>query len=152
MVVFAVLAAVSVASTPDPTLCKGLEVELFTCPIRNKVASVCGLPNGSSVYRFGRLGHVELEARGLHRADTGYSGGGEDQINLQVRDYTYIIYAKTVRTGFGPDGHNDPQFTSGVVVQKDGGLISSLRCGGTGDQTIDPLSTRFMPAGKFIEH
>ena len=128
------------------------EQRLFACPIRGKIVSICKMQDGKAIYRFGRPGHVELQSRDLHAADQGYSGGGEDQINFKVNGYTYIVFAKTERTGFGPDGHNDPQFTSGVVVQKNGRTVSSMRCGGPGDQPIDGDDDHYMPKGAFVPH
>ena len=147
------LAPAAITATKlTPTLCKDPEIELFSCPIRNKVVSVCALTDGNSIYRFGRPGHIEMQSRDLHKAVNDYSGGGEDQINFQMNGYTYIVFARTERTGFGPDGHNDPKFTSGLVVHHKGRTILSANCGAEGDQTIDTLATHYMPTGNFIEH
>ena len=61
--------------TPHMTgsLCRAPETVLFTCNISSKVVSICAQPrseqaqgeyaqDGGAVYRFGRPGHVELEA------------------------------------------------------------------------------------------
>ena len=147
------LAGPAIAATQlTPTLCKDQEIELFSCPIRNKVVSVCAFNNGNSIYPFGRPGHIEMQSRDLHKAEEGYSGGGEDQINFQMNGYTYIVFARTERTGFGPDGHNDPKFTSGLVVHYKGRTVLSAKCGAEGDQTIDTLATHYMPTGNFVEH
>jgi hypothetical protein len=144
---------VAPALAKEASLCSASETKLFSCPIHGKIVSVCGLSGGKAEYRFGRLGRLELQSRDLHVADTGFSGGGEDQIYLLANGYRYIVYSTTVRTDFGPDGHNDPQFTSGLVVQKDGRTISSPRCGGEGDQPVDTGSARrFMPVGPFASH
>ena len=135
-----------------PSLCSAREEQIFSCPIRGKIVSVCTMKDGKAAYRYGRPGRIELQSRDLHAADQGYSGGGEDQINFKVNGYTYIVFAKTERTGFGPDGHNDPQFTSGVVVQKNGRTVSSMKCGDPGDQPIDGDDDHYMPKGEFIPH
>ena len=143
----------ALASPPPATsLCVGGEKALFSCPIRGKVVSVCGISNGKSVYRFGRPGRIELQSHDLHKAEQGASGGGEDQINFTANGYRYIVYAQTVRTGFGSDGHNDPDFISGLVVQKDGRKVMAAVCGGGGGQTIDWTADHFMPRGDFVDH
>ena len=150
--VFTLAGPVSAAAKLTPTLCKDPEIELFSCPIGGKVVSVCGLIDGNSIYRFGRPGHIEMQSRDLHKAVNDYSGGGEDQINFQANGYTYIVFSRTERTGFGPDGHNDPKFTSGLAVHHKGRTVLSAKCGAEGDQTIDSLASRYMPTGNFIEH
>jgi hypothetical protein len=62
------------------SLCRAPETVLFTCAVRTKTVSVCGKGQSGAVYRFGRPGHIELEATDLHFAYTGFSGGGEEQI------------------------------------------------------------------------
>ena len=56
----------------------------------------------------------------------------KDQIYFQSNGYRYIVYDRTLRRGFGADGHNDPQSSSGLVVQKGGRIVSSTRCGRRG--------------------
>ena len=152
MATFVVVRPATAKPKLEPTLCTDQEIELFSCPIRSKVVSVCAVPGGKATYRFGRPGHVELQSSRLHKAENGYSGGGEDQIDAEVDGYTYTVYARTVRTGFGADGHNDPQFTSGLVVQKNGSHVLSAQCGGEGDQTINSDASQFMPNGTFVNH
>lgn len=65
---------------PAVSLCRAPETVLFTCAVRTKTVSVCGKGQSGAVYRFGRPGHIELEATDLHFAYTGFSGGGEEQI------------------------------------------------------------------------
>ena len=106
------------------------------------MVSICAVSGGEAIYRYGRPGHIELQAGGLHKAEQGAAGGGEDQIDFNAKGYQYIVYARTVRTGFGSDGHNDPDFISGLIVKKGDRKLSSAVCGGGGGQTIDSLSTR----------
>ena len=140
------------ASVPSTSLCTVGETQLFSCPIHGKIVSVCGISAGKAVYRFGRPGRIELQSRDLRKAEQGASGGGEDQINFTANGYRYIVYAQTIRTGFGSDGHNDPDFISGLVVQKDGRKVMFAVCGGGGGQTIDWTADRFMPRGDFVDH
>jgi hypothetical protein len=37
-------------------------------------------------------------------------------------------------------------------VQKGGRTVSTLTCGGIGDQTIDAAAARYMVKGAFVEH
>ena len=104
-------------------------------------------------YRFGRPGQIKLQGRDLHIGEQNYSGGGEDQIYCQSNGYRYIVYDRTLRTGFGADGRNDPQSSSGLVVQKGGRTVSSTRCGGEGDQPVKTREgERFVPRGGFVDH
>jgi hypothetical protein len=56
--------------------------------VGTKVVSICGQEQSQqqgegrsrATYRFGRLGHVELEVNDLHRAHNGWAGGGETQV------------------------------------------------------------------------
>ena len=112
--------------------------------------SICGRGQDGPVYRFGRPGHVELEATGLHRAATGFSGGGETQVYADTPTNRYIVYDRLVRTAFGADGHADPQETSGLVVQSAGRTVESLRC--TAPATFDGLTGQLVPEGAYVEH
>ena len=144
--------AQSAARSPG-SLCTSGEKELFSCPIHSKILSICGMPDGKAAYRFGRPGHVELQSRDLRLAEQGYSGGGEDQVSFQTNGYRYVIYARTVRTDFGDSGQNAPQSTSGLFVQKNGRTLSSVGCGGEGDQPIYTLYARhYIMMGQFVSH
>ena len=135
-----------------PSLCTAQEQRLFSCPIRGKIVSICKMQDGKAAYRFGRPGRIELQSRDLQIAEQGYSGGGEDQVSLQANGYRYIVYARTVRTNFGPSGQHDAQTTSGLVVQKDGHAVMSTKCGGEGDQPIIAKTYDIVPAGPFVPH
>ena len=148
---FTVFASAALAA--PASLCTTKETDIFSCPIHGKIVSVCGLSPGQAEYRFGRPGQVELQGRDLHIGEQGYSGGGEDQIYFQSNGYRYIVYDRTLRTGFGADGHNDPQSSSGLVDQKGGRTVSSTRCGGEGDQPVKTgEGERFIPTGGFVDH
>ena len=137
------------ACAAEPSLCGGGETPLFTCPVGKKVVSICG-SGGKATYHFGRPGRVEMSSDALSFAETAFSGGGETQISFRNGAYIYIVYDKTTRTSFSSDGHHDPDFSSGLVVQKSGKTISALACGT--DATISPDASRVIKAGSFIEH
>ena len=83
-------------------------------------------------------------------AEHGFSGGGETQISFKNESYSYIVYDKTTRTAFSSDGHNDPDSTSGLVVQKNGKTISAAECGS--DATISADAGHVIQPGAFIAH
>jgi hypothetical protein len=134
---------------PQPSLCKAPEVTLFTCVIHTKLASVCGVAPGQSVYRFGRPGAVELEGHNLKHNLTGFSGGGDEQIYFSHSQYRYIAYANAERTGFGSDGLLFIKFSSGVRIQKNEKDISNLKC--SNDANIMNKPSRYMTEGDYIE-
>ena len=95
----------------------------------------------------------ELQSRGLHVGEQGYSGGGEDQIYVQSKGYRYIVYDRTLRPGFGADGHNVAKSASGLVVQKGGRTVLSTLCGGEGDQPAKTGEDEgFIPTGGCVDH
>lgn len=148
----AALPLLAVGSAPPPqrpvSLCTAGETPLFACPIGRKLVSVCaGGPK--PVYRFGTPGHIELSSTSLTTASVGYSGGGETQIAATNGAYRYIVYERTVRTGFGEDGLHYPEFDSGLIVQRGGRTISSRTCGA--DPVLSAAEDGAIPAGAFVE-
>lgn len=140
------------ASSLPASLCNADEAVLLSCTIGRRMASVCGQTPGHSVYRFGRPGRIELTAGGLRHASRSYSGGGESQIHFSRNGYSYILYDRTVRTGFGPDGKRDPQFSRGLVVRSEKRKLLDSQCRGNGGAMLSGNLPRFMPAGKFLDH
>ena len=137
------------------SLCHDPETALFTCKVGTKIVSICGQPQGEhdqggAVYRFGRRGHIELEVAGLHYTQHGFSGGGETQVYADTSTYRYIVYDQIVRTAFGPDGHNDPQAESGLLVQTGGKIVSSWTC--SEPTTFSPLAEKIIPKGDYVPH
>ena len=137
------------------SLCRVSETALFSCRIGTKVVSICAQhqseqAQGGAVYRFGRQGHVELEVAGLHRATDWFPGGGETQVYADTPTHRYIVYEAIVRTGFGPDGHNDPQAASGLVAQRGGTTVSNRTC--TEALTFSPLAETLLPTGDYVPH
>lgn len=148
------------------SLCNAGETALMQCATGVKQVAVCASKGsgGGVQYRFGAPDKVELvypadmtHGTGTMKwASTGYSGGGEMQIQFRNGEVTYLVYSRMVRTGFGPDGHNNPQDSLGVTVQRGGKTISELRCKpqrmqGGADDWIDEARTRaVLPEGEFI--
>ena len=90
-----------------------------------------------------------MQSGGLSHARRGYSGG-ESQIRFERGAYRYVLFDKTVRTGF--NGRNDPQFSSGLVIQHNGRRVSLTACGGSGESDGSGALADYMPKGEFIEY
>ena len=129
------------------SLCTAGETSIFSCPLGAKHVSVCG-SGKQAVYRYGMPGKVELTSRNLTLAKQAYSGGGETQIQVRNNDYTYILFDKTSRTGFGSGGQNDPDSRSGLLVRHAGKTLSMKECGD--DAPIPSRASAFISAGGSI--
>lgn len=143
-------------STLDPRFCAAGERVLFGCMAGAKAVSLCA--RGKAVqYRYGAPGRSELifpetaGGTGLTVASTGYSGGGESQVSFARAGVRYVVYSRTVRTNFGPGG-NDPKFTAGVAVMRNGRQIAHRRCTSPEDATLDQAAAeRLLPLGEFVQ-
>jgi hypothetical protein len=139
------------------SLCRPSEAVLFTCKVGTKVVSICGQEQSQeqgqsgAIYRFGRPGHVELEVDDLHRAHDGWSGGGETQVYADTPTHRYIVYDRMGRIGVDNEGHNIPKFTSGLLVQSRGRMVSSQECAlpGAFDQA---LLRKLTSEGDYVDH
>ncbi|WP_215228630.1 hypothetical protein [Erythrobacter sp. 3-20A1M] len=113
--------------------CAQDEQELFSCTAGTKKIAVCGVNNAqgrkTAQYRFGTAKKVELVLDGGRFANTAYSGGGESQIQFANGDVRYIVYSRTIRTGFDEDG-NKPEFTDGVWVVRGDENLADRQCTG----------------------
>ena len=134
------------------SLCQASEVVLASCRGHGKIASICSANIGSATYRFGHPGRIELQSTGLHSAQRMYSGGGETQISFGRQGYEYVIFDSTIRTGFDLDGHNNPAFSSGMIVQHYGKTIKAMHCEGNAAAIRSNDLSRYMPEGEFVEH
>lgn len=137
------------------SLCARGEVVIFSCGVGRKMVSVCGgrTPAPHAQYRFGAPGDIELAfpgpgQSGLTYAREMYSGGGALQIRFSNAGYDYAVYSRTVRTGFGRDGHNNPRFSDGVMVRRNGRLIANRAC--TTEPRADAQPEEFMPEGRMM--
>lgn len=114
--------------------CASDEQELFSCAAGNKRIAVCGVTNAqgqkTAQYRFGGSGKPEIVLDGGRFASVPYSGGGEAQIEFANGGVRYIVYSRTVRTNFEADEPNNPEFTDGVLVVRDGKPIAERNCTG----------------------
>lgn len=114
--------------------CASDEQELFSCAAGTKRIAVCGVTNAqgqkTAQYRFGGSGKPEIVLDGGRFASVPYSGGGEAQIEFANGGVRYIVYSRTVRTNFEADEPNNPEFTDGVLVVRDGKPIAERNCTG----------------------
>ena len=113
-----------------------------------------------SVYRFGRLGRVEIEVPDLHFAQHTFWGGGETQVYADTPTHRYVVYDRMVRTGFGADGLHYPQEDDGLLVQSGGRTAWRRQCApprSYDPHTIpegrfDPLIEKLIPGGEYVDH
>src|SRR6476659_2970205 len=142
--------------TPRGSLCAVGEQVIFSCGMGRKMVSVCGgratAPHAQ--YRFGTPGNIELAfpgpgQSGLSYAREMYSGGGALQMRFSTGGYDYAVYSRTVRTGFGRSGRNNPQFSDGVMVRHNGRLVSNRSC--TTRVGGDAQPEDFMPEGTMMD-
>ena len=120
----------------------------FRCRIGDDMISV--RRSGSDlIYQVSAHGRVKLHVTRGYVAQTGYSGGGELQAVFQSGAWTYVVYERTIRTGFA--GHNAPSFTAGVDVLRNGATVSRRSCRDSRTQFSSAAITN-MPEGDFVEH
>jgi hypothetical protein len=140
------------AASPTHSLCRADEEVIATCILGSKIASVCGQTSGRATYRFGQRNRVELQSSHLHFASQMFSGGGETQIYLARGAYRYVLFDRTIRTGFGRDGNNNPEFSSGLLVQRSGKAVRSSQCSGANQSIASVNLSRYMAEGAYVEH
>ena len=127
------------AKTPT-SLCTKSELEVFNCKFKAKSLSLCGTADNKTLsstiqYRFGLHNKVELAYPKIAKepsgsfwfSSTGYSGGGEQRVHFRNHQYDYILFDRTIRTGFG-NGPNNPEFSSGLIIKKLGKITSIQKC------------------------
>ncbi len=135
------------------SLCDKRESVVFECSIGKKMVAVCAenstLQGVSHVqYRYGVKDHLELVypknvqslSSSMAYSRKAYASGGEQQINFSDNGYDYSVFDRSTRTGFRTDGQHDTQFTSGLVVKKNGRIILSHTCLLPRDAAIAPAA------------
>ena len=148
---------------PAGGLCAAEEFVVFQCAAGRKRVAICAGRSRSgqqyAQYRFGTPERIELiypttldeGAGAMSWARTGYSGGGEMQVRFASRGHEYLVYSRVVRTGFGPDGHFDPRFESGVMVVRGNRLVSDVACEEPPDPWVhEEGAEQFIPEGEFF--
>jgi hypothetical protein len=120
------------AQQSAPSLCHRDEQQLFNCPARGKIISICATQNlskseGSVLYRFGRLGKVELEYPSLPQHPSKsfrgffeqWAKGNAEQISFSVGAKTYVVYHYS--SVFAENG-------AGVAVYERGRRLAKIAC------------------------
>ena len=130
----------------QPVACASDEQELFSCTAGAKRIAVCGVINAqgqkTAQYRFGSAEKAEIVLDGGRFANTPYSGGGESQIQFANGGVRYIVYSRTIRTGFDEEG-NKPEFTDGVWVVRGDENLADRQC------TADVVSVDVMAGEEY---
>jgi hypothetical protein len=148
----------AMAFAAGKSLCNANETAVFQCRMKDKLVSRCASrdfsgSNGTLQYRFGLPDKVELNypqtpqpAQGhFHFSRTAYSGGGATHIRFTNLDYEYILFERTIRTGFG-SGPNNPEFSAGVITRHSG-ETSTRKC--SDDASINAEALEAIPAEEF---
>lgn len=122
--------------------CSSEEDTIFSCSTGKKTISVCAsedlsASDGYLQYRFGVKGKPELVVpQTLERLEGEikgstlmFSGGGGAYLRFEKGQYDYIVYSAIGR-GWGEK--------DGVAVEKNGTLVTSLKCKGSVISEIGP--------------
>ena len=157
-VVLVATARLLAASTPSPSppkadqasLCTSAETNVFACRTGAKLASVCGSRDagpakGYVQYRFGKPDSSEPPELTLPQgqvpppraatAETvGFSGGGGAWMRFRSGQVGYVVYTGIGK--WGPKG--EIQEKAGVVVERAGKQIASLKCNAKPQSELGP--------------
>ncbi len=144
-------AAKSADKTPGQTsFCTLLETVVFSCRTGAKMVSVCASKDASKTkgylqYRFGKpdsrdpLELVlpeshELPASVATGTQVPFAGGGGAWLKIPKGNHAYVLYTGIGK--WGPKGETREK--AGLVVERDGRRIASLKCAGEPDSIIGP--------------
>jgi hypothetical protein len=140
-------------------LCAAGETPLFECRIGAEQVAVCGGTSAAgrtyAQYRSGQPGALDLTypatrdggAGNMVRGRIIYSGGGETQFHFTEGGDQTIVYSRMIRTGF--DTTNNPKFSAGVAVRRNGRLASNRACSdGDGANFDFDAAEPFIPKGE----
>lgn len=146
----AAAAAAPAVAKGQTSFCTPLETVVFSCRAGAKMASVCASKDatrdkGYLQYRFGKpdsreplelmLPEGEIVA---NKAATGewttYAGGASSWLRFRKGAYSYVTYSGIGR--WGPKG--ETRTKQGVMVERDGKLVASLKCAAEPDGEMGP--------------
>lgn len=126
----------ALAQSGEKTLCASFEDIYFSCPVKDRVISVCASgnvspENGYVQYKIGQPGHVEFQYPGApvvpknRFSISDIFGGNLNIVHLKFKSgkYNYVIYQGDV---------------GGVYVKKNGKTVANLTCGAGDYKTIGP--------------
>ena len=142
--------AASPVAKGQTSFCTPLETVVFSCRAGAKMASVCAAKgatrnSGYLQYRFGKpdssepleltLPEGELVA---NKAASGewmpHAGGASSWLRFRKGVYSYVTYSGIGR--WGPKG--EPRAKYGVIVERDGKRVASLKCAAEPDGEMGP--------------
>ncbi|KMV31788.1 hypothetical protein AB733_03140 [Photobacterium swingsii] len=126
------------------SLCRTGEIESFSCRIKSKTVSVCAAKNDQLIYRYGKLGAIELTlVSPVHFSATSYSGGGEGHLTFKNNAYKYVIYSGIMNGEWIDEelGKREKIEVAGVYVIKDDDVLADLKCTGSDDDK----AIRYLP-------
>ena len=138
------------AATGQASLCTPTETVAFACRTGAKLASVCasrdaGPAKGYVQYRFGKPDSAEPPeltlpqgqlppSRAASAETVGFSGGGGAWMRFRAGQIAYVAY-----TGIGKWGpRGETQEKAGVVVERAGKPIASLKCNAKPQSLLGP--------------
>lgn len=138
------------AAPGQSSFCTPMEEAVFACRVGAKLVSVCASKDaarsrGYVQYRFGKPDSrdplelaVPEDRPHPPRAATGatltFSGGGGAWMRFRRADHAYVVYTGIGR--WGPRG--ETQERAGLVVERNGRAIRSLRCSGRETSQLGP--------------
>lgn len=112
--------------------CAADEQPLFHCVSGERAVSLCADRGRDAVrYRSVAPGHASASVLPMDRVRLRlipYAGGGEARIRFIDGAAEYVAFDRTVRTGFDPGGHNDPEFSAGAIVADVDGGTAMMEC------------------------
>ncbi len=138
------------AAKGQTSFCTSEETVIFACSTGSKMVSVCEAKNatrtrGHLQYRFGKPNSTEpLELMlpedfvPANKAATGefmpFAGGAGAWLRFNKGAFSYVVYSGVGR--WGPKGESKEK--SGVVVERSGKTVASLKCVGAVQSELGP--------------
>ncbi|MEO8102810.1 MAG: hypothetical protein ABI790_09800 [Betaproteobacteria bacterium] len=133
------------------SLCTPMEEVVFACRTGAKLVSVCASRDASPrrgyvQYRFGKSDSREpldmllpadrpLAAQAARGASVAFAGGGGAWLRFQKPPFAYVVYSGIGK--WGPKGETTEK--QGVVVERNGKSIASLKCSGKPTSVLGPV-------------
>ena len=141
---FIMLLLVVQVSYAEETLCTSKEKIIFSCHVEKKIISLCrpSQEKQSLIYRYGKLGHVELlypspgkaSKAEFYRSTNPLYGGEDVNISFKRSTYEYSLYSKITRAD--SDEHQEsrePVFEDGLTIFQSGKVLKQLVCDDGGE-------------------
>lgn len=141
------LLAIGLLGLPFCTPAQASPAPLFACATPQGRLSVHDVGDGRVTVRFPKppnraLARLATEPTSSRYARVGYSGGGEEQLQVRTSAGLLVVYSRTVRTNFAPGEHNHPRFSAGAIFRPANGRAVRRTC------RDDAQFTRDIAAGR----